>query len=44
MGSNSIYELIRASRIKHIRIGRKILIPRSEVEEFARREAGTGEV
>lgn len=40
IGRNSIYALIRSNRIKHIRVGRKILIPRSEVVEFARREAG----
>ena len=43
IGKNSLYELIHANRIKHIRIGRKILIPRSEVAEFARRESGIAE-
>ena len=31
VGRNAIYRLIHAKRIKYIRIGRKILIPRSEV-------------
>lgn len=41
IGRASLYQLIRADRVKHIRVGRKILIPRSEVTEFAKREAGT---
>ena len=40
IGRNSIYELIAANRIRHIRIGRKILIPVSEIVDFPRREAG----
>ena len=39
VGRNSIYELIRANRIRHVKIGRKILIPRSEVHDFPAREA-----
>ena len=39
LGRNSVYGLIEAGRIKHIRLGRKILIPRSELEEFLIREA-----
>ena len=40
IGRNSIYELIRANRIKHVKVGRKILIPRSEARDFPAREAG----
>jgi excisionase family DNA binding protein len=40
IGRNSIYELLRAGRIKHIKIGRKLLIPSSEVEDFPKREVG----
>ena len=40
IGRNSIYELIRANRIKHVKVGRKILIPRSEAQDFPEREAG----
>ena len=32
IGINAIYALNRANRIKHIRIGRKILIPKSEID------------
>ncbi len=39
IGRNSLYGLIQANRIKHIRVGRKILIPRSELTDFALREA-----
>ena len=38
IGRNSIYELIRANRIKHVKVGRKILIPRSEAHDFPKRE------
>ena len=40
IGINSLYQLIRTNRIKHIRIGRKILIPKSEIDDFPQREAG----
>ena len=40
IGRNSIYELIRANRIKHVKVGRKILIPRSEAQDSPEREAG----
>ena len=39
IGRNSVYGLIQAGRIKHVRIGRKILIPRRELEEFLIRES-----
>lgn len=39
IGRNSLYGLIQANRIRHIRVGRKILIPRSELTEFPLREA-----
>lgn len=38
IGRNSLYGLIAANRIRHIKLGRKILIPRSEVTDFAKRE------
>ena len=38
IGRNSVYGLIQANRIKHIRLGRKILIPRSELTDFLVRE------
>ena len=39
IGRSSIYELIHAGRIRHVRLGRKMLIPRQEVQEFIEREA-----
>lgn len=38
LGRNSVYGLIQANRIKHLRLGRKILIPRSELTDFLVRE------
>ena len=38
IGRNSVYGLIQANRIKHVRLGRKILIPRSELTDFLVRE------
>ena len=38
IGRNSLYGLLQAGRIKHIRVGRKILIPRSELTDFLLRE------
>ena len=38
IGRNSLYGLIQANRIKHLRLGRKILIPRSELTDFLVRE------
>ena len=39
IGLAKIYELLHAKRIKHTRLGRKILIPRQEVVDFPHREA-----
>ena len=39
IGRNSIYDALRAKRIKHLRIGRKILILESEVTDWPLREA-----
>lgn len=38
IGRNSIYELIRAGRVRAVKLGRKLLIPRREVEAFIERE------
>jgi excisionase family DNA binding protein len=40
IGYNAVYELVRSGRIKSIRLGRKILVPRSELEDWLEREAG----
>ncbi|KEF34105.1 excisionase [Deinococcus sp. RL] len=34
MGRNSVYALIRSGRLRSIKVGRKILIPLSAIEEF----------
>lgn len=41
IGRAAIYELIRSKRLRHIRIGRKILIPASEALDFAARESSS---
>ena len=43
VGRNSVYEAIRAGRIRVVRIGRKILILPSEVAEWPIREAARSE-
>lgn len=43
IGRNSLYGLIRAGRIRHVKVGRKILIPRSELENWLERESGRGQ-
>ncbi len=40
---NSCYELIRQGRIPHIRLGRRILIPRHGLEQWIAQEAGLPE-
>jgi excisionase family DNA binding protein len=42
VGKNSIYEAIKSNRIKHVKLGRKILILASEVEDWPHREAERG--
>lgn len=39
IGRNTLYELVRANRIRHVRLGRKLLIPATEVTAFPEREA-----
>ncbi|WP_161881482.1 helix-turn-helix domain-containing protein [Deinococcus alpinitundrae] len=34
VGRNGVYDLIRSGALRSIRIGRKILIPMSAIEEF----------
>lgn len=34
IGKNSIYQLIKNNKIKHIRVGKKILIPKQYLIEF----------
>ena len=39
IGKSSIYEALKGNRIKHIKLGRKILILASEIEAWPLREA-----
>ncbi len=39
IGKNRIYELLRAGRIRHVRIGSRFLILATEVHDFFHREA-----
>lgn len=39
IGLNRIYELVRAKRLRHVKIGNRYLILASEVSEFFHREA-----
>jgi excisionase family DNA binding protein len=39
VGKSSIYEAVKGNRIKHLKLGRKILILASEVEAWPLREA-----
>ena len=43
VSDNTCYELIRQRRIPHIRLGRRILIPRRGLEEWIHQEAGLPE-
>jgi excisionase family DNA binding protein len=39
IGRSSVYEFLRAGKIRHLKVGRKILILASELAEFPQREA-----
>lgn len=39
IGTNNLYALLQAGQIKHLRLGKKYLIPSSEVQDFPRRVA-----
>jgi len=36
VGRSTVYDLVRSSKLRGIRVGRRVLIPRSEVERFLR--------
>ncbi len=44
IGRNEIYRALNAHRIRHLRIGRKILIPTSECVDWPEREFVGGEL
>lgn len=39
-GRDSAYELIRTGRLRAVKIGRRLLVPRSELDAFVERELG----
>lgn len=42
IGLNTLYALVRSGRIRSVKVGRKILVPSSEVTEWPRRESERG--
>lgn len=40
VGRNGVYELIRSGQLRCIKVGRKILIPLSAIEEFLNGSGG----
>ena len=40
IGRNLCYDLVRQRRLPHVRLGKRILIPRQALEEWLAREAG----
>lgn len=42
IGKNRIYELLRANRLRHVKIGSRYLILRTEIDDFFVRESETG--
>lgn len=39
IGRNTAYELVRSGKIRGIRVGKQIRIPKDEVQRFLRRES-----
>ena len=39
IGRNTAYELVRSGKIRSIRVGKQIRIPKEEVQRFLRRES-----
>lgn len=39
LGRNTTYTLVRSGRLRSVRVGRRLVIPRSEVDAFLEREA-----
>lgn len=38
LGRDTAYQLVRDGRLRHVSFGRKLLIPRTELEAFVARE------
>lgn len=43
LGRNTTYDLVRSGRLRSVRVGRRLVIPRSEIDAFLEREALGGE-
>ena len=43
IGRNSAYDLVRSGRLRSIRMGRRLIIPRQEIENFLEREMGAAQ-
>jgi len=39
LGREAVYQLIREGRLRCVRVGRRLLVPRTELEAFVEREA-----
>jgi excisionase family DNA binding protein len=39
LGRNTTYDLVRSGRLRSVRVGRRLVIPRSEIDAFLEREA-----
>jgi excisionase family DNA binding protein len=39
LGRDATYRLVREGRLRSVRVGRRSLVPRSELESFVEREA-----
>jgi excisionase family DNA binding protein len=44
LGRDSTYSLIRAGRIRSVRVGARVLVPRAELEAFCARELEAGTI
>lgn len=41
VGRDSAYQLVREGRLRAVRVGRRLLVPVAELDEFIRREVGS---
>ena len=39
LGRDTAYQLVREGRLRAVRVGRRVLVPRAELEAFIAREA-----
>ena len=44
IGRSSLYEFIPAGRVRAVKLGRKLLIPRQEIEAFIERETARSQL